>query len=161
MENSREERLRASLERGLKFDPPVSGPSFGWPVKAGAVAVPILMVWMGSWLTWERWLGLGWAALTLAAIYGVTMLALCWYFLVGRTTLDDRGIRQDWFWRKDVAWSDVKSARFMSVPGMGSLIPPRLMLRRHDGMYTIFNGATAELHSAFAQATVSIQSKTL
>jgi hypothetical protein len=81
--------------------------------------------------------------------------------MTGKTTLSAQGVRQDWIWRKSIDWSEVKSARFLGLPGLAWLVPPRLMLRGDSGMYVVFNGGSRTLHRAFAEATVAVQARSM
>jgi hypothetical protein len=123
---------------------------------------------------------LAWIALSLAntpllgvvATYGLgvklgllavafVLVTSYWYFMTGKTTLSAQGVRQDWIWRKSIDWSEVKSARFLGLPGLAWLVPPRLMLRGDSGMYVVFNGGSRTLHRAFAEATVAVQARSM
>jgi hypothetical protein len=142
--------------------PAVSGPSFGLAVRLGATA---MLVWIGVSLANTPLLGV-------VATYGIgvkigllavlfVLLTSYWFFMTGKTTVSATGVQQDWIWRKQVSWSEVKSARFLGLPGMAWLVPPRLMLRGDSGFYVIFNGGSRDLHQAFARVTVLVQARAM
>ncbi|MCM5678415.1 hypothetical protein M8A51_02595 [Schlegelella sp. S2-27] len=99
-----------------------------------------------------------WVQLAMLACV-VVMLAGYWHFFTGKTTLTSDGISQSWLWRKQMQWDEVKSARFMGLPYLAWLIPPRLLLTSERGRRVLFNGGCDTLHRAFAQATVALQSR--
>ncbi|MNY75796.1 hypothetical protein D3C86_2151820 [compost metagenome] len=62
------------------------------------------------------------------------------------TTIDDRGISQTWFTRREVAWEDVRLARFVPM-----VFSKRLVVFTHRGKPVIFQGGTRELRAAFVK----------
>ena len=140
---------------------PLTGPSFGWTVRllGGAFLSWIALLMMQppvreGYARLETWMQLAMIACV------VVMLIGYWYFFTGKTTLDAKGVSQDWMWRKSMQWDDVKSARFMGLPFLAWLIPPRLLLTSQRGQRVLFHGGSADLHRAFAQVTVVLQSRT-
>lgn len=148
----------AFAREGLQL--PVSGPSFGWTVRllTGAFLSWIALLMAQAqvregYARLETWMQL--------AMIGcvVLMLAGYWYFFTGKTSLTTEGISQTWVWRKQMRWDEVKSARFMGLPYLAWLIPPRLLLTSRNGRRVLFNGGCEALHRAFAQATVVLQAR--
>ncbi|KAG1230896.1 hypothetical protein G6F68_019249 [Rhizopus microsporus] len=45
----------------------------------------------------------------------VGLLFVSWHMQTSITTIDDRGLRQTWFTRREVAWEDVRYARFVPM----------------------------------------------
>ena len=141
---------------------PVVGPSFTWLIKMAASA---LLAWLAA-LAWHPQARAGYEQMSLAGqlmmIACLFVVLACYVFvMVGKTTLDAQGIRQSWVWPKRMQWSETVSARFIGMPFVTWLFPPRLMLKKANGSYTIFNGGTAELHRLFAEVTVAIQKRAL
>ena len=62
------------------------------------------------------------------------------------TTIDERGLRQSWFTRREVAWEDVRYARFVPM-----LFSKRLVIFTHRGRPVILQGGTRELRAAFVK----------
>ncbi|PPE69363.1 hypothetical protein IS481_15325 [Caldimonas thermodepolymerans] len=147
----------AFAQQGLNL--PVSGPSFGWTIRLLAGA---FLGWVALAMA-QPPVRAGYASLSLGMqllMIGCVLVLLVgyWYFFTGRTVLTEEGISQNWAWRKQMRWDEVKAARFLGLPFLTWLIPPRLLLVSHAGRRILFNGGNAELHRAFAQATVALQS---
>jgi hypothetical protein len=162
MAESDPEPVKAAQSPGELFLEPVTGPSFGLAVRLGASA---MLAWIAVSFANTPLLGVV-AAYGLGVKLGLlavlfVLLTSYWYFLTGKTTLSAKGVRQDWIWRKSIDWSEVKSARFLGLPGLAWLVPPRLMLRGDSGMYVMFNGGSRSLHQAFARATVAVQARAM
>ncbi|MGB4347444.1 MAG: hypothetical protein WBJ21_13725 [Burkholderiaceae bacterium] len=93
--------------------------------------------------------------LLLAAI----LLGLSYYgFLHSTVTVDDYGITQTWLINRQVAWSDVRSAKMIGIPLAGWLFPPRLVVRTGSSYHT-FNGGTEALLTEFAKISLAFQMK--
>ncbi len=142
----------------LDLSRPVVGASFTWTIKLAASA---LLSWLAV-LAWHPQVRTGYEGMSLAGqlmmIGCLILLLACYVFvMVGKTTLDAQGIRQSWLWPKRMQWSEAMSARFIGMPFLTWLFPPRLMLKKANGSYTIFNGGTAELHRLFAEVTMAVQ----
>ena len=85
----------------------------------------------------------------LAAVVAVCFLGLLfvsWHMQTSITTIDERGLRQTWFTRREVAWEDVRYARFVPM-----LFSKRLVVFTHRGRPMIFQGGTRELRAAFVK----------
>ncbi|MFJ3465570.1 hypothetical protein [Achromobacter spanius] len=76
----------------------------------------------------------------------VALLFVSWHMQTSITTIDDRGIRQTWFTRREVAWEDVRMARFVPM-----VFSKRLVVFTHRGKPVIFQGGTRELRVAFVR----------
>jgi hypothetical protein len=62
------------------------------------------------------------------------------------TTIDEDGLSQTWFTRREVAWEDVRYARFVPM-----LFSKRLVIFTHRGRPVIIQGGTRELRAAFVK----------
>ncbi len=83
--------------------------------------------------------------LAAAVALGFMGLALVsWHMQVSITIIDERGLRQSWFTRRDVAWEDIRSASFMPW-----LFSKRLVVVTRQGRPVVFQGGTRELQAAF------------
>ncbi len=83
----------------------------------------------------------------LAAAVGLGFMGLAlvsWHMQVSITTIDERGLHQSWFTRRDVAWEDIRFARFMPW-----LFSQRLVVVTRQGRPVVFQGGTRELQAAF------------
>ncbi len=85
----------------------------------------------------------------LAAGVGLCFLGLAvvsWNMQVSITTIDERGLRQRWFTRREVAWEDIQAARFVPL-----LFSKRLVIFTRRGRPIVFQGGTRELQAAFSR----------
>jgi hypothetical protein len=84
------------------------------------------------------------AIVVLVVVAFLAMGTVAWFMQTSITTIDTHGLKQTWFTRRQVAWEDVQSARF--VPLMFS---KRLMVVTRLGRPMVFQGGTRDLHKAF------------
>ncbi|AHV92724.1 hypothetical protein [Bordetella holmesii] len=85
--------------------------------------------------------------LLLAVTVGLSFLGLglvSWFMQLSITTINDQGLHQSWFTRREVAWEDIRFARF--VPWFFS---KRLVVLTRRGRPVVFQGGTRELQAAF------------
>jgi len=68
------------------------------------------------------------------------------------TTLDETGLRQSGLRRREVAWQDIRLARFVPL-----LFSKRLVVFPQQGRPVIFQGGTRELQAAFAKISALYQ----
>jgi hypothetical protein len=54
--------------------------------------------------------------LVLLAAAGAIVLVNAWYIVTGRTTVDHRGVRQQWMFPKDHPWTEIARARRVKLP---------------------------------------------
>ena len=100
----------------------------------------------------------GWGVILL---FVVAMLLLClsyYGFLYSEVVIDANGIRQSWLWDRQVAWSEIRSAKLIGIPLAGWLSPPRLVVRTGNSFVT-FNGGTPDLLAEFARISIAHQLK--
>lgn len=76
----------------------------------------------------------------------IGLLFISWHMQTSITTIDERGLHQSWFARREVAWEDVRGARFVPM-----LFSKRLVVFTHSGRPVIFQGGTRELRNAFTR----------
>ena len=82
----------------------------------------------------------------LAGLCFAALLFVAWHMQTSITTIDERGLRQSWYRRREVAWEDVRQARFVPM-----LFSKRLVIFTHSGRPVIFQGGTRELRAAFVK----------
>ncbi|RJG02469.1 hypothetical protein [Noviherbaspirillum sedimenti] len=101
-------------------------------------------------------LQLGWGV-KLLLLGAALMLGVSYYwFLKARTTIDEKGIRQTSLYTKQVAWSDVRGVKMLSIPYAGWIFPPRLAVRTGTAFMT-FNGCTQDVLIEFAKIALAYQ----
>lgn len=144
----------ASVEASVQ--PCVEGPSYPLPQRLLTVALTVAVlvglvrgVVLGTWPVLPP--ALWWL---LAAMHGVMLVGGA-AVVAGRTRIDARTIRCGWPWQRVVQRGDIVQARLVSVPGLGWLVVPRLMLRtRTEGVVKVpaGNEALLEAFRAFTGA---------
>ncbi|MCX7273071.1 MAG: hypothetical protein NTV19_07750 [Burkholderiales bacterium] len=98
-----------------RFAEPVSGPAYTpWARMTTITSVAGLMLYGFNVLS--RHADIAWPILMLMATGGAVLLTSTWYILTGKTTIDARGIRQDWFTPKDYSWHEISRVRFVRMP---------------------------------------------
>ncbi|MCH4590246.1 hypothetical protein, partial [Achromobacter xylosoxidans] len=76
----------------------------------------------------------------------IGLLFVSWHMQTSITTIDEHGLRQTWFSRREVAWEDVREVRFVPM-----IFSKRLVVFTHRGRPVIFQGGTRELRAAFTR----------
>ena len=90
--------------------------------------------------------GISGALLFTVVSAGIVMVFACWYIVTGRTTIDARGVHQDWIMAKSYGWSEIRSARILRLP-----LSTRLMLNTGRPPYKVIQSGTPELTAAFEE----------
>lgn len=141
---------------GYRPAAPVCGPAYSpWFKMLATLLVFGLVGYVASFLL--RYGADPVSELLLAAAIALLLLSYRG-FLRTTVTIDARGIRQDGWPGKQVAWDDIRSAKLIGLPNAGWLSPPRLAVRTGTAFYT-FNGGTQELLTEFAQISVAYEMK--
>jgi hypothetical protein len=83
-----------------------------------------------------------WLMLGACVVLGVTT----WYIVTAKTTIDSKGIRQDWFFKKDFSWHEIGRVKFIRLP-----FSSRLVILGARGPFKAVNSGTKELDIAFKQ----------
>ena len=126
-----------------RFAEPVSGPAYTpWARMTTITSVAGLMLYGFNVLS--RHADIAWPILMLMATGGAVLLTSTWYILTGKTTIDARGIRQDWFTPKDYSWHEISRARFVRMP-----MVPRLVVMTPRGPFKAVHGGNKALLDAF------------
>lgn len=89
-------------------------------------------------------LNLGFAIAMVVVFLAVAVV--CWHMQVSDTVIEEHGLRQSWFTRREVRWEDIKDARYMPL-----VFSKRLVVFTHGGRPVVFQGGTKELQQAFAK----------
>jgi uncharacterized membrane protein len=123
----------------------VSGPSFRIAAKATVVATLVAIVVLAA-RTADQWSGIRWPMAVLLATVFLGMVVTSWYILTGKTTVDARGIHQDWMAPKRYAWDEIVRARRIRL-----VVTSRLMISTGHGPMKAIHGGSPELDAAFAE----------
>lgn len=78
------------------------------------------------------------------------MIVVAYFMLVGHTTITQDGIHQEWIMKRELAWSDLKFAKFVPM-----FFSKRLICFTKRGRPIVFQGASPELQIAFAQIALA------
>jgi hypothetical protein len=121
-------------------------------------------------LAWVLLAALGWEIVTtIIRLYNgnlnqlvlggvlVCFLALgvvAWFMQTSITTIDGQGLRQTWLTRREIAWDDIGSARFVPL-----IFSKRLMIISRAGRPVVFQAGTRELERAFMHIAATYQGK--
>jgi len=86
------------------------------------------------------------------AAIGVCFIALLWmsaHMWTSVTEISDQGIRQSWIMRREVAWTDIQSTKFIPL-----LASKKLVCFVQKGRPVTFQAGTPELQAAFARISL-------
>ena len=78
------------------------------------------------------------------------MLVIAYYMWTGHTTITAEGIKQDWILRRELAWTELRYAKFIPL-----FYSKRLLCFTHKGRPVVFQGASQELQIAFAKISLA------
>ncbi|MBP8308308.1 MAG: hypothetical protein KAY46_13650 [Burkholderiaceae bacterium] len=128
-----------------RFAQPVSGPAYtAWARFTTASTVASLLLYGGQVLL--RRPDVAWPVLMLMAAGGGVLLLSTWYILTGKTTIDGRGIRQDWLTPKEFGWHEIARVRLVRMP-----LVPRLVVMTGRGPLKAVHGGSRALVEAFRE----------
>jgi hypothetical protein len=74
----------------------------------------------------------------------VVLAVTTWYIVTAKTTIDRKGIRQDWFFKKEFSWHEIGRVKFVRLP-----FSSRLVILAARGPFKAVNSGTKELDAAF------------
>ncbi|HPU54636.1 MAG TPA: hypothetical protein PK359_23975, partial [Burkholderiaceae bacterium] len=128
-----------------RFAQAVSGPSYTAWAKATTVSTVATLLLYGGQVLLKR-PDVAWPVLMLMAAGGGVLLMSTWYIVTGRTTIDNRGIRQDWLSPKVFGWHEISQARLVRMPFV-----PRLVVMTARGPFKAVHGGSRDLVDAFRE----------
>jgi hypothetical protein len=76
----------------------------------------------------------------------VVLAVTTWYIVTAKTTIDSKGIRQDWFFKKEFSWHEIGRVKFIRLP-----FSSRLVILAASGPFKAVNSGSKELDQAFKQ----------
>jgi hypothetical protein len=74
----------------------------------------------------------------------VVLAVTTWYIVTAKTTIDSKGIRQDWFFKKEFSWHEIGRVKFIRLP-----FSSRLVILAARGPFKAVNSGSKELDAAF------------
>ena len=125
------------------FDKPVAGPAYRPFFKFFTVNILTGVITYGIY-TLNRGFAVSGPVLFLLALAAAVLAVSGWYILTGKTTIDQQGIRQDWYSPKFYRWSEIMRARVVRLPGS-----VRLVLHTATGPLKAIHSGNSELDLAF------------
>ena len=126
-----------------RFVQPVSGPSYRRSAKWMVLSTVLgLAVYGAQVLGANR--DVTAPVLLLMAAGAAVVLVSAWYMLTGRTTVDSRGIRQDWMFARQYRWHEIARARHVRMP-----FTSRLVISTGTGPFKAVHSGCRELDEAF------------
>jgi hypothetical protein len=84
----------------------------------------------------------------------LALAVVAWFMQTSITTIDGQGLRQTWLTRREIAWDDIVSARFVPL-----VFSKRLLIVSRAGRPVVFQGGTRELEKAFMQIAATYQGR--
>lgn len=78
------------------------------------------------------------------------MIVVAYFMMVGHTTINEKGIQQEWILKRELAWEELKFAKFVPL-----FFSKRLICFTKRGRPIVFQGASQELQIAFAQIALA------
>lgn len=137
----------------------VTGPAYGVPLRilatlivAGLTAYGISVA--ARFPLAEQAAGLHWMLAGFAAL----LVTSYWFLMNATVTVDVEGIRQTSLIDRYIAWKDIRSARFMGIPHLEAVFPPRLIVRGAAGRFITFHAGSRNLQIEFARIALAYSS---
>lgn len=125
------------------FPEPVSGRAYRPMFRYFTLSTLTSLAAYGVWVLSRR-SDVAPSILWLLAAAGVVVLAHGWFILTGRTTVDAKGVRQDWLFRKSYGWAEIARARVVRMPGS-----VRLVFATGPGPLKAVHSGSRQLDEAF------------
>jgi hypothetical protein len=128
------------------FAQAVVGPSYRRYTKAFTVGMVATLLAYGLQVISKRSDAVSMSVIWLMIGASAVLLVTTWYIVTSRTTIDSKGIRQDWFFKKDFAWHEISKVKFIRLP-----FSSRLVILGARGPFRAVNSGCKELDAAFRQ----------
>ena len=134
--------MRSPQER---FAQPVHGHAYRPLTRVLTVFIAVATIGYGANVGATRG-ELAGALLFMLVSAGLIMAVASWYIVMGKTTIDARGVHQDWIMAKSYGWAEIRSARIVRLP-----VSTRLMLNTGRPPFKVIQAGTPELEQAFRE----------
>lgn len=132
---------------------PIRGRSWPLPI---AIAAWLIILIIGSRLLYIASTQAEHIASALMLSIGIAyvgMMVVAYFMLIGHTTISAQGIEQRWITKRQLAWQDLKFAKFVPL-----FFSKRLICFTARGFPVVFQGASTELEIAFAHISLIYKS---
>lgn len=128
-----------------RFAQAISGPAYTRAARISTVSTVLGLGVYGAQVL-VRHPDVAWPVLLLMACAGAVLAMSTWYILTGKTTIDAKGIRQDWVFPKDYGWHEISRAKLVRMP-----LAPRLVVLTARGPFKAVHGGSPALLDAFRE----------
>lgn len=133
------------MEPEERFVSPVTGPSYGAFTKLlAAFITAIVVLFVVAMIAMAEKMNTPMLLLMLGA--AVAMSATTYYIVTGQTTIDSKGVRQDWITGKTYTWEEIRKVRVLRLP-----MATRLVINTGKPPFKAVHAGSDELASAFEE----------
>jgi hypothetical protein len=150
----------APLQLELSAGEKISGKAFSVPFRILALLLVEGVAWWGYVLWSNGKLG---NSVTTSALWLLAALVLMcvtvFYVFRSETSVTDSFLKQSWIWNKEMLVADLAYVKLIRLKGFDWLIAPRLYARSHNGKFTSFYAANAEVLKQFEQISLKLKSR--
>ena len=136
-----------------RFAQPIRGQAYRPLTRILALTIALATLAYGASVASTRD-GVAGSLLVMVISAGAVMVFACWYIVMGRTTIDARGVHQDWIMAKSYGWGEIRSARILRLP-----LSTRLMLNTGRPPFKVIQSGTPEITAAFEEIVAFYSSK--
>jgi hypothetical protein len=136
-----------------RFALPIRGHAYRPLTRVLAMTIAIATLAYGATVASTRD-GVAGSLLFMVVSAGLVMVFACWYIVMGRTTIDARGVHQDWIMAKSYGWGEIRSARILRLP-----LSTRLMLNTGRPPFKVIQSGTPEITAAFEEIVAFYSAK--
>lgn len=133
------------------FPEPIVGYSYGLVLRIGA-AILVIMTVAFVIAGWSQGIGPTSPAGALIGAVAIGMMGSGWYIVMGKTTVDETGISQEWVVAKAYKWEEIFRARLIKLP-----MNTRLMLNTGRPPFKTVHAGTPALKQAFERVALMYQ----
>lgn len=131
------------MEPEEKFAVPVTGPSYGWFTKGLAGGLTAMVILFAAFLVIQaEEAGSPMVVLILGGALAMTWTT--YYIITGQTTIDSKGVRQDWFSGKSYTWDEIRKVSVLRMP-----MATRLIINTGKPPFKAVHSGSKELTEAF------------
>jgi hypothetical protein len=129
-----------------RFAIPVVGPAYRPYTKLFTVGLIFSIFAYGAQVFGKRAESVANPILWLLAAAAGMLIVTAWYIVTAKTTIDAKGIRQEWILAKDYSWHEIGRVKFVRLP-----FSSRLVILAARGPFKAVNSGCKELDDAFKQ----------
>ena len=148
--------LQLDIESGQQ----ISGKAFSVSFRVFALVLVEGVAWWGYQLWSTGKLG---SSLTTSAFWLLAaLLLMCitvFFIFRSETSITSSLLRQSWIWDKEMQVDELAYVKLIRLPGFDWLIAPRLYARSHNGKFTSFYSANADVLKQFENISFKLKNR--